>query len=1489
MRRFLLLFILCSATLGIYAQHGKLSAGTRIIISDREGRFSLEKSKKEMALLKSKKKTLSSQQDTIEPKEEEESLPFATPFTLKGQKVVQCWINMTDNDYSGIEALGVLIQTKFDKRVIANIPVNVLEKVAALKNVTKVSVAKKLKKHTYRSRVLTNVDDVLYLTSDAKTAGLLQAYDGTGVVLGIIDTGIQFSHAMFKDANGNSRIKKAYIYDESVGDLVEYSGSAVSSLTYDTADETHGTHTSAIAGGSDYTATAYVYTTNTSYTTVQNAKFGGMAPNADLVLCGLGDELTDANLSACIKNISDYADEVGKPCVISLSLGSHYGPHDGTGDFAEICKQYTGPGKIIVYAASNDAGEPIYHHKNATSTDPAQTVLTTDTRSNYNVDYGMATSWARTPGVELAARFFVVNTSTNKIVWTSKEISATDEYAYDDGTFGAEWSVSDTGEEGTALSSYFTAYNNDSEYGYLCGYLEENDLNGKWCFTSLLYYLKPVSNNYKIAISVYPKNNGVSVFVDSWPASYITFTSSTATYNNKEFTAGSDICSVSDESTFPTVISVGSYCSSKYWYGGTSSGSRYSWTNDGVYGQISSFSSYQPEGYGPLGIKLPWITAPGEVILSAYNSGYSTSSYYYAYGTSKALGAMSGTSQAAPCVAGITALWLQANPTLTPDKVKTVMKETAITDTYTSGTYASHFGNGKIDALAGVKYILDNTSITPIVRASATKVNFTDAYATKEYSQKVTIRGLYLQEGITLSLSGSDAFTIDQTSITQTEGTATAEVTITFKPLVAGMETATLTLSSTNAESVTVSISGIAEAATPTIITDKTELSFSTDLTNAASETLAVSGRFLSKNVAVALDDANGVFSVDQSSVHATEEGVSVNVSFQSSKAGSFTGKLTLSSTGAQNVSVNLTGEAMDGGSASDPYLNISRYATIDEAGWRTALVNTLYKYAEFTDNGCAWLTMPVYGGFVGANYTINSSTYSAGAGPQKWISSPIGTNNTYTGTTWTNTASVTKPFYGSSSYFTATSGDGRSRAMGQSSSSSTIIKAVSFYVTNTIEVMVSGTGRSGASSSFPAALKVYECTKNNDGTLTVSTSTTKNVASSSTSTFTLDATDLDATKIYKVEASIYRGYLYEIAFKTPLTTPELITDYDALAFEAMEGETDTQKLGVLGSDLRGDVTATLSDENNVFSLSETTVTKADAEEGKELSVTFSPAKAGEYTGTVTLTSPGVAAVTVMLSATATAQPVVDNSETFQLVTDASTLHANDIILVVYGAGSRALSAALSEGNRTSAAVTITDNSIVLDKDNNNVARICLGGNSSAWTFYDTNNTPGYLFNDGADGFLNTQETAGNYAKATISIGSDGNAIVTFNAQGSYNLLSYYIDPDDDGPGGGDITPPLVGAKLMSVGSTSVSECFTFGDAISTEKGYYSVQIYKKKEKVIDVNMDGQLNISDVTMLVDYILGKNPNPCNVSDCDVNGDGVINISDVTALVDKILGK
>lgn len=56
-----------------------------------------------------------------------------------------------------------------------------------------------------------------------------------------------------------------------------------------------------------------------------------------------------------------------------------------------------------------------------------------------------------------------------------------------------------------------------------------------------------------------------------------------------------------------------------------------------------------------------------------------------------------------------------------------------------------------------------------------------------------------------------------------------------------------------------------------------------------------------------------------------------------------------------------------------------------------------------------------------------------------------------------------------------------------------------------------------------------------------------------------------------------------------------------------------------------------------------------------------------------------------------------------------------------------------------------------------------------------------------------------------------------------------------------------------------------------------------------DINGDREVNVADVTTLVDYILGKNPTNCNEGACDINGDNEINVSDVTSLVDIILGK
>ena len=53
-----------------------------------------------------------------------------------------------------------------------------------------------------------------------------------------------------------------------------------------------------------------------------------------------------------------------------------------------------------------------------------------------------------------------------------------------------------------------------------------------------------------------------------------------------------------------------------------------------------------------------------------------------------------------------------------------------------------------------------------------------------------------------------------------------------------------------------------------------------------------------------------------------------------------------------------------------------------------------------------------------------------------------------------------------------------------------------------------------------------------------------------------------------------------------------------------------------------------------------------------------------------------------------------------------------------------------------------------------------------------------------------------------------------------------------------------------------------------------------------DVNGDGKVNVSDVTSLVNMILGVIPK--DFTSGDINGDGKVNVSDVTALVNLILG-
>ncbi|MBQ8486861.1 MAG: Ig-like domain-containing protein [Prevotella sp.] len=69
------------------------------------------------------------------------------------------------------------------------------------------------------------------------------------------------------------------------------------------------------------------------------------------------------------------------------------------------------------------------------------------------------------------------------------------------------------------------------------------------------------------------------------------------------------------------------------------------------------------------------------------------------------------------------------------------------------------------------------------------------------------------------------------------------------------------------------------------------------------------------------------------------------------------------------------------------------------------------------------------------------------------------------------------------------------------------------------------------------------------------------------------------------------------------------------------------------------------------------------------------------------------------------------------------------------------------------------------------------------------------------------------------------------------------------------------------------------------------INIYEKDSSVLmgDVNGDDVVNVTDVTLTIDYVLGKNPVDFNEKAADMDGTEKIDITDVTLIIDAVLNK
>lgn len=752
---------------------------------------------------------------------------YASPVIIDGRAYASAFIRVSS--LSAVNALtskGVIVRNKFNNGLLTTyIPVDSIEHVARLAMVKRINVATLMHTTSDKARQLTNVDDVLTYSSSARTAGLSNAFDGKGVVVGVIDEGIDFKHKAFQDVSGKSRIKRVYAKTSSDGTAQEYT-SPSSFPNTDNSEEDHGTHTSSTAGGSSVIISGSTTTVTNDHA---NASYGGMAPASDLYLVGTNN-LDNTVIADGFKKIVDYADSQNEPVVVSNSWGGSLGPRDGSSDDAEIVNQYFGddhPNHICLFAASNDGGNNMYVGGTSTKNSPLGTVIAPYqstrlvgpfadiwTRSSFSGDIECKVMVLSRRG--LRSSYNVVKTVT---------VTPTEEGTYVD--------LGDYYSDSLFVFKDGLNYNPESRTEilfYALGSISNGQYTG---------FIRANNSSYRLAIQVYPKDAGSSCNFSMYTIpSYHSFTSvSTSGYN---WNTGSDASSVSPQATIENSISVGAYVSktSVTDYNGRSRSLTY-WTGSST-GDIASFSSYQAEGEGTTGEKLPWITAPGASIVAAVNAYHTTSdasnnniSYMDGGGnnygmyrvnndTSNPYGNMNGTSMATPVAAGIVALWLQAanklGKKLTVNDVKTIMKETAITDSYTSGSNASHFGNGKIDALAGIKYILENyQKATPALTATPSALTFSTV-ANTPATQTFNVTGTDLTGDVTATLADDNkVYSLSATTVTAADASAGKTITVTFAPKTAGTFAGTITLASEGAESVTITLNGTATEQTSAV------------------------------------------------------------------------------------------------------------------------------------------------------------------------------------------------------------------------------------------------------------------------------------------------------------------------------------------------------------------------------------------------------------------------------------------------------------------------------------------------------------------------------------------------------------------------------------------------------------------------------------------------------------------------------------------------
>ncbi|MEZ4722179.1 MAG: S8 family peptidase [Flavobacteriales bacterium] len=578
--------------------------------------------------------------------------------SIHGEKYVSVLAEMNDSfNVSELETLGIIVGTKRGRIVTLKIPQKRVELIENLPGIGYAQIATKVRPNLDRA-----VRDV---RADSVHMGweLDSAYTGKGVLIGVTDWGFDYTHPMFYDtAMNQTRILAAW-------DQYKTSGPAPDGFNYGTE---YKTVSQLLAAQSD-TANIYSYATHGSHVAGiaggggAGTKYRGLAFDAEFLFATfLVDEgaVVDAFEWMYQKSLAE-----DKRLVINMSWGLYYmGTLDGKSLLSEVITEYIDLGVLFVTSGGNN-GDADFHLKFEFNSDTMRTRVGFVPNNAVPYQDGQSISMWGEEGKSFITGFDILN-SSNTRVGGSELFNTSTASAYTESdlivgtdTFHFDIAVDNAHPRNNRPHARLRIRYPPSGFKIV---LKATSASGTVHFWNLLETTTGVGNT-------------------GWD-----FTSLGTGY-----TAGDNLYGIGEPACTESLISVGAHSSGVF--------------NNGEFipFNIADFSSLGPTLDGRV---KPDITAPGVGVISSISSftdgAYSPVETISFNGREYGFVAFSGTSMSSPVVTGIVAMMLEANPELTPAKIKEILQETAREDYYT-GTIpeggSNIWGQGKVHAWRAVR------------------------------------------------------------------------------------------------------------------------------------------------------------------------------------------------------------------------------------------------------------------------------------------------------------------------------------------------------------------------------------------------------------------------------------------------------------------------------------------------------------------------------------------------------------------------------------------------------------------------------------------------------------------------------------------------------------------------------------------------------------------------------------------------------------------